>query len=446
MKRHHLVNIFAIIVILVCCFGTGFSTGAIIAAVPQLVEQFKPGTELPEVGLAVPNILSDAGNSGGVSRSNDRIRFDPFWEAWDIVHEYYVDQPLDDNSLMEGAIRGMLESLDDQHTRYSDPESFQKESDISGEEYEGIGAWVDISGDYVKITSPMKGSPAEGAGLRAKDLVIAIDGEDMTDVDTEIALDKILGQKGTTVVLTIKRGDLEPFDVSIVRAAVVTPMVISEMREDGIAYVQLTQFGDLTVEELQRTLKEVLPQKPKGLILDLRNNGGGYVETCVSVASEFLPKNSLVLIEREGDGRELEYRTRGKPSISADLPIVVLGNEGTASASEILIGALQYYERAVFVGVQTYGKGSMQIQPELSNGGAVSVTIARWLTPAGELIHGIGITPDVVVEMTEEDYANDVDPQLDKAVEIILTGELPAETDQPAPEMEATPEILDTEL
>ena len=188
----------------------------------------------------------------------------------------------------------MLESLGDPHTRYSDPESFQQESDyMSGTEYEGIGAWVDVTGDYVEITSPMVGSPAEGAGLKARDLVIAINGEDMTGIDPSDALQKILGPSGTAVVLTIQREGSEPFDVSIVRQAIVTPMVIWEMREDGIAYVQLTQFGDLTVEELRDALDELMPKNPKGLILDLRNNGGGYVNSCVDVAAEFLPKASL---------------------------------------------------------------------------------------------------------------------------------------------------------
>ena len=442
MKQHHVLNIIAIVVILICCFVTGFSAGFLVETIPHVVNDIDSPTDL--LTLNRTSLLADSGNRGGVLRQNEQTLFEPFWEAWDIVHEYYVDQPVDDNSLMEGAIRGMLESLGDQHTRYSDAESFKEESDyISGEEYEGIGAWVDITGDYVQITSPMKGSPAEKAGLRARDLVIAIDGEDMTGVDTEIALDRILGPKDSTVVLTIQRGDQDPFDVTIVRSAVVTPMVIFEMRDDGLAYIQLTQFGDLTVEELKEALDELLPQNPTGMILDLRNNGGGYVDSCVSVASEFLPKGSLVLIEQMGDGTESDYNTDSKPGIPAELPIVVLGNEGTASASEILIGALQYYERATFVGVQTYGKGSMQIQPQLSNDGAVSVTIARWLTPAGELIHKVGITPDVVVEITDEDYEADRDPQLDMAVELLLNGEIP----EPAPvDEEIVPESSGSEL
>ncbi len=404
--KQRVIQIIATLVIITSCFVTGFNTGYIVSSVPTVIARLEQGNAIA--------FQSEGKNTGGIPARSLETRFKPFWDAWDIVHRYYVDQPVDDEALMEGAIRGMLNALGDPHTRYSDPKSYQEESDyMAGEEYEGIGAWVDISGDFVQITTPMKGSPAEKAGLRPKDLVIKIDGDDMTGIDTQEALNKILGPKGSTVILTIKRGDQEPFDVSVVRSAIVTPMVISEMREDGIAYIQLTQFGDLTTAELKEALASLLPEKPKGLILDLRNNGGGYVDTCVQVASEFLPKDSLVLIEREGDGSETNYKTR-KTGLAQDIPLVVLGNEGTASASEILIGALQYYQRAIFVGTKTFGKGSMQISEEISNGGAVNVTIARWLTPAGDLIHQIGINPDVTVEISDEDYENDRDPQLIK--------------------------------
>ena len=192
-------------------------------------------------------------------------------------------------------------------------------------------------------------------------LVIAIDGEDQTGEDLNLSLSKIKGPEGTKVVLTIKRGEEEPFDVEIIRARMTTPMVIWEMRDGDIAYIELTQFGESTVEELEKAIDELLPQEPKGIVLDLRNNGGGYVDACVSVAEEFLPKGSLVLIEKNGDGTLVDYKTRFTGQ-AQDIPMVVLGNDGTASASEILIGALQYYHRAIFVGTQTYGKGTMQIQ------------------------------------------------------------------------------------
>lgn len=428
--NRRVIRAIAIAVIFISCFFSGAASGFILKTLPDVISAQKDG-----------DTLHDPGPSGGIMVSDKETMMKPFWEAWDILHEYYVDQPIDDSILIEGAIKGLVDSLGDPHTRYSDKESFQDEQDfMEGQEYEGIGAWVDITGDYVQITSPMKGSPADKAGLRPKDLVIAIDGEDMTGIDPDVALDKILGPKDTQVVLTIKRGDQEPFDVSIIRDAVITPMIISEMREDGVAVVQLTQFGDLTTTELKEALADLMPQNPKGLVLDLRNNGGGYVDVCVEVASEFLPRRSVVLIEREGDGKETEYKTSYEGR-ALDIPMVVLGNEGTASASEILIGALQYYDRALFVGVRTFGKGSMQIQPEISNGGAVSVTIARWLTPAHELIHGSGITPDIDVQISDEDYENNRDPQLDKAVQLILDGVTPQNfVPEPTPTAEPSAE------
>ncbi len=437
--KNQTIKILSIIVITISFLVIGFSSGVILGTVAErnafnLVGDMRGSSSNVEVDNS-QNVLSqirfsDEGlESAAQQPSDSELNLEPFWEAYDILEEYYVDQPLDKDALVEGAIEGMINALGDPHTRYSDAESYQEELEyMAGEEYEGIGAWVDLSGDYVKVTSPMRGSPAEAVGLRPRDLIIAIDGEDQTGIDLNLSLSKIKGPEGTEVVLTIKRGTDDPFDVTITRARLTTPMAIWEMRENQIAYIELTQFGELTVSELEKALDDLLPQNPVGLVLDLRNNGGGYVDTCVSVAEEFLPKGSLVLTERRGDGSTSEYKTRFT-GIAQDIPMVVLGNDGTASASEILIGALQYYKRAIFVGTETYGKGTMQIQPELSNGGAVSVTIARWLTSAGDSINGVGITPDVSVERSEEDFKEERDPQYEKAVELLLNGVRPEDVE-----------------
>lgn len=451
MKENILKGI-AVFIIVVSVFIIGCSAGTIMGVMADRnpSESVTVMGSSPQAQIVFDNesLIGTDGQDG----EDAPLDMDPFWEAYEILKAYYVDQPLDEDALVEGAIRGMVDSLGDPHTRYSDAESYQEELDyMSGEEYEGIGAWVDLSGDYVRVTTPMRGSPAEAVGLRPRDLVIAIDGEDMTGVDNNLALSKIKGPEGTKVVLTIKRGDDEPFDVTITRAMVTTPMAMWEMRENDIAYIELTQFGDLTISELEKGLNELLPQHPKGLVLDLRNNGGGYVDSCISVAEEFLPRGSLVLREQSGDGSEIQYATRFV-GLAQDIPMVVLGNDGTASASEILIGALQYYDRAIFVGTLTYGKGTMQIQPEISNGGAVSVTFARWLTPANESINGVGITPDIEVELTEEDYENDRDPQYDKAVELILNGVQPQDVEPIGVEgaeevtMTETPEVVEDSL
>lgn len=346
--------------------------------------------------------------------------FAPFWEAWDLVHSLYVDQPVNDNELMRGAIRGMLDALGDPHTSYMSPDEYtQANSSLQGE-YEGIGAVVDITGEYLKIISPMPNSPAEKAGIKIGDLIIAVDGQDMTGVDGSVVLSKVKGPAGTEVILTILReGVSEPFDIKVTRAKIVQSSVSSKMLDSGIAYVALSTFGDNTTRDLRNALKELMAQEPKGLILDLRFNGGGYLETAVEVTSQFINTGN-VLLEQYGDGTITEYKAE-KGGLALDIPMVVLVNEGSASASEITAGALQDAGRARLVGVTTYGKGTVQKWLALQDGqGAVRITIARWLTPKERQINGSGLTPDVVVEMTEEDYAADRDPQLDKAVELLL--------------------------
>jgi len=353
------------------------------------------------------------------AQERDRL-FTPFWEAWDIVKTQYVQQPVDEVEMMRGAIRGMLASLGDEHTSYMDPDQYRQQNAPLQGEYEGIGAWVDITGEYLKIIAPMPGSPAEAAGLQPDDLVIAVDGEDMTGVDGNLVLRRILGPAGTEVTLTIRRASVaEPFDVTIKRAKITIPSVKGEMLEDEVAYVQLLTFGDDTAEELNKTLKELLSKNPKGLILDLRNNGGGYLKTAVKVVSEFIPADKVVLIEEYGDGTRQTYETE-KYGIARDIPLVVLVNEGTASASEITAGAIQDYGRGKLVGTNTYGKGSVQNWVPLANDqGAVRVTIARWLTPKGRQINKVGLEPDIVVEFTEEDIQIRRDVQLEKAVELL---------------------------
>ena len=343
--------------------------------------------------------------------------FAPFWETWDLVHEEFVDQPVDDLALMRGAIEGMLDALDDRHTSYMSPEEFEQANESLEGEYEGIGAWVDITGDYVEIISPMKGSPAAEAGLQPTDKVIAVDGEDMTGVPGDLVLQRILGPAGTDVTLTIERNG-ETFDVTITRANIVVPTVESEMLENDIAYVALLNYGSNTTQQLRNALQELLDEDPRGLIFDLRNNGGGYLTTAIQVVSEFVGEG-VVMYEEYGDGETLAYDAI-PGGLATDIPLVVLVNEGTASASEITAGAIQDYERAPLVGVTTYGKGSVQNWIALdNNAGGVRITIARWLTPNGRQISEEGLTPEFIVEMTEEDYQEGRDPQLEKGLEVI---------------------------
>jgi len=367
--------------------------------------------------------------------------FKPFWEAWQIVHSEYVDQPVNDTQLLEGAIRGMMEALGDKHSSYMDPQTYKDANAQLAGSYEGIGAFVDTSGEYLTIISPIAGSPAERAGLQAGDEIIAVDYKDMSGIDPELVRRKVIGPAGTSVHLTVRRkGETAPLEFDIVRAKIEVPSASGKMLANGIAYVQITTFGDRTLQELKETLKRLMAQDPRGLILDLRDNGGGYLQTAVEVVSQFQGRG-VVLYEQYGDGTKKAYRAL-PGGLATDIPMVVLINEGTASASEITAGALQDYGRAKLIGVTSYGKGSVQNWVPLSNDeGAVRVTIARWLTPNERQIDNQGLRPDVYVPRTPEDRRAGRDPQLDAAVETLmaLLNHSPIPTSMPTPAVTATP-------
>jgi carboxyl-terminal processing protease len=380
------------------------------------------------VGLALPEL---SGRQGPLSMASQTAvatqapseelgtLFAPFWQAWDIVHSEYVDQPVDDTLLMQGAIRGMIDGLGDPQSSYMDPNEYQQANLPMEGSYEGIGAWVDPSGDYLTIISPMPGSPAEQAGLQPGDQVIAVDGEDMTGIDPSLVVRRVMGPAGSTVHLTIHREGLaDPLEVDLVRARIEVPSIESELRDDGIAYVRLLTFGSQTTQDLRQALQELLAQNPRGLILDLRGNGGGLLSTALDVASQFVPEG-VIMIEHYGDGTEETY-TADPGGLATDIPLVVLIDGGSASASEIVAGAIQDRGRGLLVGETSFGKGSVQNWIPLGSDGAVRVTIARWLTPNGRQIDHVGLTPDVEVTSTQADTEAGRDPQLDRAVELLL--------------------------
>ena len=346
--------------------------------------------------------------------------FGPFWQAWEIVHDEFVDQPVDDGQLMQGAIRGMLDALGDDQTGYMDPDEYDQANIPLEGAYEGIGAWVDTEGEFLTIISPMPGSPAEKAGLRPGDQVVAVDGQDMLGVPAQLVIRRVMGPEGTTVVLGIRReGVADSFDVDVVRGRITVPTVESEVLEQGVGYIRLASFGDDTVGDLRLALRQILAQQPVGVILDLRGNGGGYLTAAVDVSSEFIGEG-VILSERFGDGREETYNADGD-GLALDVPLVVLIDGGSASASEIVAGAVQDHRRGWIVGVRSFGKGSVQNwHPLQDEAGAIRVTIARWFTPNGRSIQGDGLLPDVQVEFTEEDLAADHDPQLEQAIELLL--------------------------
>lgn len=379
-----------------------------------------PAPEQTGTPTSQPTSPSDLAHSG--SKQLDQL-FTPFWDAWQLVHAEYVDQPVDDMLLMQGAIRGMLEALGDPHTAYMDPSQFNQLSVALDGEYEGIGAWVDTSSDYLTIISCMPDSPAEAAGLKPGDKVIAVDGKDMTGIDGELVRKQIVGPAGTQVTLTVLRNEQsKPFEVVVSREKILTPSVQSRMLESQVAYLRLYTFGDKSTQELKDALDTLLSQKPVGLILDLRANGGGYLTTAIEVGSQFVP-DGPILYEQYGNGKEQAYPAIAG-GLATQIPLVVLVDEGTASASEIVAGAIQDTGRGKLVGMTTYGKGSVQDWSELKNNqGAVRITIAHWLTPNKRLIDKQGLTPDIEVKLSEEDIQNKRDSQLLKAVELLVAAQ-----------------------
>ena len=372
--------VFLVVFVLVTgAFAGGFVAGH--AFWPQSSGQSqKPIWELPSPPTLDPVSTPEGANAA--TPEELQTLFKPFWEAWQLVQEEYVDQPVDETLLMRGAISGMLEALGDQHTSYMDPQEFTDANAGLAGEYEGIGAWVDTTADYLTIISPMSGSPAEDAGLRPGDQIIAIDGEDMTGIDSELVRLKVLGPAGTTIRLTIKReGVDEPLEIDVTRARIIVPSAEGEMLDNNIAYVKINTFGDKTTPELRQHLEDLLAENPDGLIVDLRNNGGGYLITAIEVVSEFIG-DGVVMYEQYGDGYRDTY-TAMPGGQATEIPLVVLINQGTASASEIVAGAIQDYGRGKLVGMTSFGKGSVQNWIPLSDDqGAVRITIAKWLTPS----------------------------------------------------------------
>ncbi|HLC05712.1 MAG TPA: S41 family peptidase [Anaerolineales bacterium] len=402
--------------------GGIFSAGLAIGyAIPQLT-QAGAVPQPPSVAPLLPPLLP---NPTGVPRptqapSGDRdTLMQPFWEAWGIVHDQFVDLPLDDTSLVRGAIEGMINALGDEQSSYMDPDMYRQANIPLEGSYEGIGAWVDSESEFLTIIAPMPGSPAELVGLKSGDVVIAVDGEDMTGIDGSLVIRKVIGPAGTKVVLTVvRKGVAEPLEFEITRANISVPSAESRMIDGDIAYVRLYTFGQSSTDELRKALRELMAQDPKGLILDLRGNGGGFLSTAIEVASQFIP-DGVIMTEHFGDGRIQTYEA-DRGGLATDVPLVVLIDGGSASASEIVAGAIQDRDRGKLVGETSFGKGSVQNWvPLQSDGGAVRVTIARWYTPNGRLIDKTGLEPDVEVQRTDDDFLNNRDPQLDRAVEIL---------------------------
>jgi len=347
------------------------------------------------------------------------VDFRMFWQVWNIVLEKFYDQPVSETRLFYGALQGMVASLEDPYTVFFTPdEADEFAKDLEGQ-FEGIGAEIGIKHDMLTIIAPVPESPAERAGLRPGDKVLAIDGLDTTGITVDRAVSLIRGEAGTEVVLTIWREESEDtFDVVITRGKIDMVSVRTTTREDGIAYLEIFSFAEDTEDLFEEAVDEIIDSGARAIILDLRGNSGGYLQSAVDVAGHWIGEQ-LITVERDSEGNETVFYGEGRPRL-ADIPTVVLVNRGTASGSEILAGALRDYDLAILVGEKTFGKGSVQEMEILKDGSAVKVTVAEWLTPNGFSFNEEGIVPDYEIEYGEDDYNEDRDPPLDKAVEILI--------------------------
>jgi len=345
------------------------------------------------------------------------IDFDLFWKVWDLVKREYVEQPVADTKLFYGALSGIVSALEDPYSVFLNPEMTKKfEQELSGA-FDGIGAELGIKNKQLTIIAPLPDTPAERAGLRAGDKILAIDGRETTNMSLDYAVSIIRGPKGTEVTLTIWREGWEkPQDIKITRAKIEIASVKWGMK-DEIAYIEINHFNEDTSRRFNQAVVELLTKNPKGLILDLRNNPGGFLDTAVEIGGEWIEKD-VIVIEQKQNGEREENKSSGLARLQ-DLKTVVLVNEGSASASEILAGALQDYGKAILVAKKTFGKGTVQNLETLPDGSSVKITVAKWLTPKGRLIEGEGITPDEEVDLTVEDYEANRDPQIAKAIEIL---------------------------
>ena len=370
----------------------------------------------------------DGGSAAGnATVPNSSAEFGILDEIADILREDFVNpDAVTDQALQQGSIQGIIDELGDPHTVYITPESYQSGFDLISGTFEGIGATVDqdpVTGEIVIVT-PFNGSPAEEAGIRPGDTILAVDGESTEGWSVQDAVSQIRGPEGSTVTLTVRHSDRETEDISIERGTIVVPTVFVEdvLDENGdvvpeLAYIEIQQFTERTVGDMREALKEVEDGGYSGLILDLRLNPGGGLDATVRVTEMFLD-GGLVLTQVDRDGIETPYEARSGGE-ATEIPIVILVGPNSASGSEVLAGALRDHGRAQLVGDQTFGKGSVNHLRELSNGGALYVTIARWLTPNGDLIEGVGLTPDVQVDTTDDELQTGSGPQLFAAIDLL---------------------------
>ena len=355
-------------------------------------------------------------------RGEERVDFGIFWDAWKIIKTRYLKaSELDKKDMVYGAIKGLVDSLDDPYSEFLEPEISKRFLENIRGSFEGIGAEIGMKDNALTVIAPLEGTPAQRAGLRSGDRIIKIDGQITTDLTLEEAVNLIRGPKGTQVTLTILReeNDSEPLEIKITRGVIKIPVINWELKDQGrIAYVRLYSFTESAANDFSNVANKILKSSAQKIILDLRDNPGGYLETAVDIAGWFVEPGKIVVIEKRGEGDLENYRSHGKAFFKS-WPVVVLINKGSASASEILAGALRDLQGAKLIGQVTFGKGSVQEMEKLEKNAFIKLTVAEWLTPKGISINKNGLSPDIEVDLTKEDLNAGEDPQLAKALEYL---------------------------
>jgi len=345
------------------------------------------------------------------------------WGVWRLLIKHYIHPDrLNPPEMIYGAVGGMVRAVGDSYTTFMTPNENKNFHQSLQGTLEGIGAELTMRDGMVVVVSPLKGSPAAASGLEPEDIIIEVDGADIQGEMLHQVVQKIRGPKGTKVTLTIiRKNEEDSLEIAITRASIHIPSVESEVKETAsgsVGYIQLNQFGEDSVQEMTNALKSLRKNDIKGIIVDVRFNGGGFLEGAVQIASMFLKEGKVVTVERR-EGEPTNHYVSGRPS-DPDIPIVILINEGSASASEILAGALQDHKRATIIGKTSFGKGTVQEVFDLPGNASVRITVARWLTPLGKDLGTEGVVPDMEVERSRDEISQQIDPQLDKAMRYLL--------------------------
>ncbi len=398
-----------------------FFTGIFIAIVMMAIGVFYLGYEL---GRANPKLV-EVRNIENISADMEaKVNFGTFWEAWDVLrNEHLKGEEAKNQDLVYGAIKGLVGSLGDPHTIFLPPEDSKKfEEDVNGN-FGGIGAEIGIKDKQLVVIAPLKGNPAETIGLKAGDKIFGIDGKPTDSLDVNDAVKKIRGEIGTAVVLTIFRDGWDKTeDFKIVRANIVIPTLETELIDFGgkkMARISLYAFNQNAPLGFYKEVLYASLNGAEGIILDLRNNPGGFLEVAINLAGWFVNKGEIVVSEKFRSGTGDVFRADGNQALK-DAPVVILVNKGSASASEILAGALRAIRGTKLIGTNTFGKGTVQELRSLSDNSKIKLTIANWVLPDGNIISEEGLAPDYKVEISDEDVKNKFDSQLEKAKEILL--------------------------